>query len=596
MYSWKKIFKEIKKYKKQLILGNIIALMAAVVSVPIPLFIPFIIDELLLDKPGFFVKTVESVFGNQPVWFYIVLVLFIIVTLRILFLILSVIQTMIFTKISKDVIYKLRKDMLLHLEKVSMSEYETAGTGKITSLFITDVNTIDQFLGVSISRLLVSLLIIIGVSVILLWIHWQLALFILLLNPIVVYFTVVLGRKVGKLKRKENKAVEIFQEALTETLDLFWQIRASNREKHFIQKVIDEARKVRDTSTAFGWKSDAATRLSFTVFLTGYEVFRAAGLFMVAYSDLTIGLMFAIFSYLWVMMTPIQEILGIQYAFHSATAALNRINQLFKMKQEPEYPHILNPFKNKKTCSIKLENVYFSYDGEKYVLEDINLDIKKGKKVAIVGASGSGKTTLAHILVGFYPVNKGKVYYDNIPVEKIGLDVVRENVSLVLQMPMLFNDTVRFNLTLGKEIPEWKIWEALKIAQMEQIVKNFPEGLDTLVGKNGIKLSGGQRQRLAIARMILQEPKVVILDESTSALDTQTEFNLFKELQKFLKDRTTIIIAHRLSTITQADYIYVLDKGKIVQEGTHEELMKQEGLYYTFMKKEIEKTKEERKK
>ena len=595
MYSWKKIFNEIKKYKRELILGNIIALLAAVVSVPIPLFIPFIIDEILLNQPGFFTEFVNSIFGERPVWFYIVLVLAIIVFLRILFLILSVIQTKIFTTVSKDIIYRIRKDMLKHLERVSMSEYETAGTGKITSLFITDINTIDQFLGISISRLLVSLLIIVGVAVVLLWIHWKLALFILLLNPIVVYFTVVLGRKVGKLKRKENKAVEVFQEALTETLDLFWQIRASNREKQFIKDVIDEAKKVKESSTAFGWKSDAATRLSFTVFLTGYEIFRAAGLFMVAYSDLTIGLMFAIFSYLWVMMTPIQEILGIQYAFHSASAALNRINELFKMRREPEYPHILNPFKNKETCSIKLEGVYFSYDGIKPVLEDINMDIQSGQKIAIVGASGSGKTTLAHILVGFYPVDRGSVQYDGIPVEKIGLDIVRENVSLVLQMPMLFNDTVRFNLTLGKNVPEWKIWEALKIAQMKDVIENFPEKLDTLVGKNGIKLSGGQRQRLAIARMILQEPKIVILDESTSALDTQTEFNLFKELQIFLRSRTTIIIAHRLSTITQADYIYVLDRGRIVQKGTHEELMKQEGLYYTFMKKEIEKKKEEEK-
>ncbi|NPA52821.1 MAG: ABC transporter ATP-binding protein [Aquificae bacterium] len=594
MYSWKTIFDEIKKYKKQLVIGNLVALLAAIVSVPIPLFIPFIIDELLLNQPGIFVQTVESLFGNKPVWFYIVLILFIIIILRVSFLLLSIIQGIVFTKISKEIIYKIRKDMLLHLEDVSMAEYETVGTGKLTSLFITDINTIDQFLGVSISRLLVSLLIIIGVSIILLWIHWKLALFILLLNPIVVYFTVVLGRKVGKLKRKENKAIELFQEALTETLDLFWQIKASNREKQFIHNVVEEAKKVRDFSTAFNWKSDAATRISFTVFLVGYEIFRAAGLFMVAYSDLTIGLMFAIFSYLWVMMTPIQEILSIQYSFHTATAALNRINNIFKMKKEPKYPHTLNPFKHKKSCSIKLEQVYFSYDSEKLVLQNINMEIKRGQKVAVVGASGSGKTTLAHILVGFYPVDRGKIYYDDIPVEKIGLDIIRENVSLVLQTPMLFNDTVRFNLTLGKNIPDFQIWEALKIAQMDKLIKELPKKLDTPIGKNGIKLSGGQRQRLAIARMILQNPKIVILDESTSALDTQTEFTLFKELQKFLKDRTTIIIAHRLSTITQADYIYVLDKGKIVQQGTHEELMKQQGLYYTFMKKETQK--EEKKK
>jgi ATP-binding cassette subfamily C protein len=151
---------------------------------------------------------------------------------------------------------------------------------------------------------------------------------------------------------------------------------------------------------------------------------------------------------------------------------------------------------------------------------------------------------------------------------------------------MIFNDTLRFNLTLGKDIPDEKIWEALKIAQLKETVEEMKEKLNTVVGKNGVRLSGGQRQRLAIARMILSNPKVVIFDESTSALDTHTEFNLFNELQKFLKGKTTIIIAHRLSTIRQADYIYVLDKGKIVEQGTDEELMMKEGLYNNFISKE----------
>ena len=584
MYTWKKIFEEIKRHKKELILGHIIAVLATAVSIPTPLFLPLLVDEVLLNKPGIFTETFDAIFGKGNPVTYTLAALIIVLIMRFLFFVFNALQAKIFTKISKNVTYKIRKDLLNHIKDVSMAEFETVGSGSIASKLIVDVNTIDDFIGKTVSRFIISLLTIIGVAVVLLLINWKLGLLIVLLNPVVIYFTTIVGRKIGKLKAKENKAIEVFQETLTETLDLFWQIRASNREKSFIEKVINTAKLVRDTAVEFGWKSDAAGRLSMLVFLAGYEVFRATSILFVAYSDLTIGLMLAIFGYLWVMMTPVQELLGIQYSFHTATAALNRINAIFKMKKEPKYPHLKNPFKDSETCSIRLKDVWFSYDGEHYVLKNINMFADRGKKIAIVGASGSGKTTLAHVIVGFYPVDKGDVLYDDISVKEIGLDVVREHVSLVLQTPMMFNDTLRFNLTLGRDIPEEKIWEALEIAQLKDFVEQLPDKLETLIGKNGVRLSGGQRQRVAIARMILQNPKIVILDESTSALDTQTEYKLFKALEKYLKNKTTIIIAHRLSTVQQADYIYVLDKGEIVEEGTHEELMEKEGLYNQYMK------------
>ncbi len=585
MYNWQKIFQEVKKYKKELILGHIFAVIATLISIPTPLFLPLLVDEVLLNKPGIFIETYKKLFGEGNPVTYTLAALIIVLIMRFLFFVFNALQAKIFTKISKSVTYKIREDLLKHLKDVSMAEFETVGSGAIASKLITDVNTIDDFIGKTVSRFIISVLTIIGVAVVLILINWKLGLLIVFLNPVVIYFTTVIGRKIGKLKGIENKAIEKFQEKLTETLDLFWQIRASNRENSFIQSVLEAAKEVKKTSIEFGWKSDAAGRLSMLVFLSGYEVFRAVSILFVAYSDLTIGLMLAIFGYLWVMMTPVQELLSIQYAFHSGEAALNRINEILQMKKEPKYPHILNPFKNRETCSVKLKDVYFSYDGKNYVLQGINITAEKGKKIAIVGASGSGKTTLAHIMVGFYAVDRGDVLYDDISVKEIGLDVVRENVFLVLQNPMMFNDTIRFNLTLGKDISEDKIWEALEIAQMRDVVESMPQKLDTLIGKNGIRLSGGQRQRLAIARMILQNPKVVILDESTSALDTHTEYKLFTALQKYLEKKTAVIIAHRLSTVQQADYIYVLDKGRVVEEGTHQELIEKEGIYNQFMKK-----------
>jgi len=197
----------------------------------------------------------------------------------------------------------------------------------------------------------------------------------------------------------------------------------------------------------------------------------------------------------------------------------------------------------------------------------------------LVGASGGGKSTLAQILIGLYPTEKGMIYFDDIPVTDIGLEVVRENVATVLQHPALFNDTIRMNLTLGQDINDATLWQALAIAQLKDAIEALPNKLDTVIGLHGMRLSGGQRQRLAIARMVVSQPKVVILDEATSALDTQTEYKLHHSLNAFLQDKTTIIIAHRLSSIKQADHVYVFEQGKICEQGKHDTLIQQNGLY-----------------
>ena len=365
---------------------------------------------------------------------------------------------------------------------------------------------------------------------------------------------------------------------MTETLEAIHQIRASNREKHYCQQLIESARSVKDFSTAFAWKSDAATRLSFLVFLFGFDIFRASAMLMVFYSDLSIGQMLAVFGYLWFMMAPVQEILSIQYAFYAAKAALIRINRLNALKQEPHYPHLENPFLNKKTVSLRVENLHFSYSEEK-ILDGIQLKIKAGEKVALVGASGGGKSTLIQTLIGLYPPDHGQIYFDEVPIDRIGLEVVRENVVTVLQHPVLFNDTIRANLTLGKPATDAVLWNALAIAQLKDVVQDLTQGLDTIIGRLGMRLSGGQRQRMAIARMIVADPKVVILDEATSALDSETEHKLHQALAKFLTGRTTIIIAHRLSAVKQADHVYVFEQGKICEHGRHETLLSQNGLY-----------------
>ncbi len=568
-------------HRRELLTANIIAILGAVMAVPVPLLIPLLVDEVLLHKPGTLIEWSNLLFPASwqgPV-LYIFAVLLLTLILRILALIFGVWQMRQFTLISKDVIFRIRRDLLTRLQYFSMAEYEVLGSSTVASHLVTDLDALDQFVSSSTSKFIVALLTVLGTAAVLLWMHWQLALFILFLNPLVIYITTLFGRKVKKLKGRENRAYQAFQEALAETLDAIEQIRASNRERHYIQRIISKADNIRRSSASFAWKSDAANRLSFMVFLFGFDIFRAVSMLMVLYSSLSIGEMLAVFAYLWFMMGPVQELLNIQYSYHAARAALRRINALVDVKLEPVFPHEQNPFREKKTVSVQLHKVSFAYGDGPPILKGIDMHIGAGEKVAFVGASGGGKSTLVKILLGLYLPTSGQVCFEHIPVEKIGLDVVRDHVATVLQHPALLNESVRLNLTLGADLEEAKLWQALRIAQLDQVVKKLPDGLETRIGRDGIRLSGGQRQRLAVARMVLSDPKVVILDEATSALDTETEQKLHDALAEFLDQRTTIIIAHRLSAVKQADRVVVFENGRIVEQGRHDELINNSGLY-----------------
>jgi len=579
-YDWGYIARIALEHRRELVMANVIAMIAALAATPIPLLMPLMVDEVLLGEPGVLVGWMNTLF--PPSWhgpvLYIAVILAVTVMLRLVSLVFNVMQTRQFARISKDVTYRIRQELLLRLRRVAMSEYESLGGGTVASHFVTDLETIDQFVGATTSRFLVAVLTILGTAIVLLLMHWQLALFILLMNPVVVYFTMVLGKRVKTLKKQENTAFEVFQQVLTETLDGIHQIRAANREEHYLSRVARQARQVKDQGTAFAWRSDAANRASFLVFLVGFDVFRAVSMLMVVFSSLTVGEMMAVIGYLWFMMGPVQEVLNIQYSYFGAQAALERINRLLRLDEEPQYPHRVNPFRGRTTVGIRLEDIEFSYREDK-VLSGVTLEIAPGEKVALVGASGGGKSTLVQVILGLYPPDSGMLYFDGKPVIDIGMDVVRENVSTVLQHPAMFNDTVRANLTMGRNLEDVALWRALEVAQLRDTVDAMPRGLDSLIGRSGVRLSGGQRQRLAVARMVLGDPKVVILDEATSALDTETEARLHDELQRFLRGRTTIIIAHRLSAVKQADQVYVFEDGRVVESGGHDALIAARGLY-----------------
>ncbi|WP_217516332.1 ABC transporter ATP-binding protein [Vibrio metschnikovii] len=580
--SW--LITQVKKHQRPLLYANFIAIVATLISVPIPLLMPLMVDEVLLNQPAGGLALMDTLLPTdwQTPTGYILFTLLLVVLMRTGSQLLNIVQSRQFTRVSKTVTYQMRCKMIDKLGRISIRQYETRGSGGINAHLVTDIETIDQFIGSTLSKFLISLLTVLGTALVLLWLDWRLGLFILLVNPIVIYFSRLLGSQVKHLKKRENQAFEKFQNRLVETLDGIYQLRAANKEREFLTQLKNNADEVRANADKYAWQAEAAGRLSFLLFLLGFELFRAVAMLMVLFSDLTIGQIFAVFGYLWFMLGPVQELLGIQFSWYSAKAALARINTLLQLEEEYRPISKVNPFTQHQPVAVTLSQVNFSYDGEKKVLDELSLTIPAGKKVALVGASGGGKSTLIQLLLGAYRADSGEIYFNGERCDDIGFEIIRSQIAVVLQQPILFNDTLRHNLTLGGDYDDASLWHALEVAQLQDVTHQLSQGLDTPIGRNGIRLSGGQRQRLAIARMVLSDPKLVILDEATSALDTATEAALHRALSGFLKGRTTLIVAHRLSAVKQADLIYVLEDGRVSQIGTHGELLEQQGLYQTL--------------
>ncbi|WP_086984372.1 ABC transporter ATP-binding protein [Vibrio aphrogenes] len=580
--SW--FLTQIKKHKSKLIFANVVAIFATIISVPIPLLMPLMVDEVLLNKPASGIAFINSILPQslQTPAGYIAFVFLLIVLMRTASQLLNILQSRQFTLVSKTITYQIREKMIDKLGLISIQQYETRGSGGINSHIVTDVETIDRFIGTTLSKFIVSFLTVFGTAIILLWLDWRLGLFILLVNPIVIYFSRKLGGKVKTLKQKENQSFERFQNRLIEVLDGIYQLRASNKEKLYLEQLKSQANDIRQDADKFAWQSEAAGRLSFLLFLLGFELFRAVAMLMVLFSDLTIGQIFAVFGYLWFMLSPVQELLNVQFSWYSAKAALQRINLLLEMEEEQRPVTTKNPFKNRSNIEVDINDVCFAYNDEAQILNHLNLTIPAGKKVALVGASGSGKSTLIQLLIGVYQPQKGQILFNDIAANHIGFELIRDQIAVVLQQPILFNDTLRQNLTLGSDYPDDALWDVLQVAQLDDVITQLSDGLETQIGRQGVRLSGGQRQRLSIARMLLADPQLVILDEATSALDTATESRLHQAMNHFLNGRTTLIVAHRLSAVKQADLIYVLEDGQVTQTGTHTELVNQSGLYKTL--------------
>jgi len=568
------LIQQIKAQKKEFYLTNIYAILSTLIVLPLPLLIPMLIDELLLKHPSYLTHFATSL-GLSQQWQIVLAVTILSIGCRVLAFYLNNQKTIHATIITQKLNYALRERILHHLHKVSLSEYEMLKSGTISSKTIQDVETISSFVSSAVKDAIPSLIMLIGIGAILLWMNWALTLVVFLIVPLMLFVSKYLGRLNRQYIKAKNESYQRYIELLNDTIELFSQVRASNQEKNFFDILKSKAQDIQTSSINLSTKSTIITNTTHLIMSSFIDIFRALGIIAVLYSNLTIGMMIAFLFYLSTITSPMQKLMNIIISYQKISPAIKRVQEILDMSQEPTYPQIHNPFIGQKTIGLELQDISFGYHPDKQILHNINIKVPKGKKIALIGASGSGKSTIANIIVGLYTPSKGKILYDDIPIEQIGLPIVREHVALMLQNTLFFNDTIRANLTLFRDIDEDSIYHALKIAKLDEFVNSLEEKIDTPIGKNGIKLSGGQKQRLAIARVLLSQPKIIIFDEATSALDNQTEYDLYQTLNSYIQDITTVIIAHRTSTIKQADYIYIIEKGHIKAQGNYQELYQQ---------------------
>jgi len=487
------------------------------------------------------------------------------------------------TFLRNGVLKDLRNAMYKKTIELPLSHYSEKRKGDTIARITSDVLEI-QHSFLSILELIVRepLTIIFTIGGMLL-ISLELTIFVFIFIPVSGFIISLIGKSLKRKSDRVQKEQGYFLSILEETLGGLKIIKGFNAESIFIKKFKTSTDKFYHFSNKLLNRQNLASPASEFLGITVIAVLLWYGGRLVLIDETLNPALFIVYMGLaYQILTPAKAISKASYSVKKGNAAAERILEILETKNTiQDKPDAIekNTFEN----TLSIENLSFRYEQE-YVLKNFTLPIKKGKTIALVGQSGSGKSTIANLLTRFYDVNEGAIKIDGLDIRDLKLHSLRGLMGLVTQDSILFNDTIRGNLLVGKEnATDEEIIEALKIANAWEFVETLPKLLDTNIGDSGNKLSGGQKQRLSIARAVLKNPPIMILDEATSALDTESERLVQNALEKMMQNRTSIVIAHRLSTIQNANKIVVLSKGQIVEQGTHQELLAQKGVYYSLI-------------
>ncbi len=564
----KRVWSYVGKYKAKLIIVFICALLG---------------NTLLILSPLLTGKAIDKIIGVNKVDFQGLIK--IIITLLVIYVFSSIFQwlmSVVSNIAANNTIHDIRKDAFYKLNTLPLKYFDGTAHGDIISRLTNDIDAISDGLFQGITQVMSAVVIIIGCFLFMLTISPVITLAVVLITPICFFIASFIAKHSKRMFAEQSKNVGELNGYVEEIIGNQKIVKAFGYEYSSLERFKEINEKLYKAGQKAQWYSSLTNPTTRLVNNIAYVSVTVIGAFMGIAGQLTIGNIASFLTYSNQFAKPINEITSITSQIQSAFASAERI---FALMDEESESTIFTPEEDLKNCegNVSFQNVSFSYRPQVPLISNLNLEVAKGNMIAIVGPTGSGKTTLVNLLLRFYDVNSGQIRIDGKDIYHINRDSLRRSIGMVLQDSWLFSGTIAENIAYGKpDATRNEIMEAAKAAKAHSFIGHLPEGYDTRIDEDGGNLSQGQKQLLTIARVMIIDPPMLVLDEATSSIDTRTEINIQKAFTKMMKGRTSFVIAHRLSTIKEADTILVLQHGDIVEQGNHEELLAKKGFYYTL--------------
>ncbi len=572
--AFKKLVQYIGKYKVGVIIVMLFAAASTIFAIVGPRILGTATTQIFTDMMGMVDGSKTGIdfgaIGN------------ILITLVLLYgisAIFSYVQGYVMARISVKVTYNMRRDISLKINKLPLAYFDKRSFGEVLSLITNDVDVITQSLNQSITQIITSVTMIIGILVMMFSMSWQMTLIALAIIPISMVIVMFIVKKSQKHFSAQQDYLGHVNGHVEENYSNHIVVKAFNGEEGSIKEFDGMNKELHDSA----WKSQFLSGLMMPVMQfignLGYVAICILGGYLVIQKAITVGDIQAFIQYVRQFTQPITQIANISNILQQTVAAAERV---FDFLGEPEEsPEPLNPATDENVQgSVDFDSVHFGYNPDKIIINDFSAHIKPGQKVAIVGPTGAGKTTIIKLLMRFYELNSGSILVDGIKATDFTRDGLRSMFGMVLQDAWLENASIRENIRYGRlDATDDEVKAAAKAAQVDHFIRTLPDGYDTEINEESSNVSQGQKQLLTIARVILADPKILILDEATSSVDTRTEIQIQKAMDNLMAGRTSFVIAHRLSTIRNADVIFVMKDGDIVEQGTHDELIEAKGFY-----------------